>query len=77
MPTHVHNNKPPRMTRAHYLFIADTLGPMVSWPSQIQTIADELARTNPRFNRERFINRAVKAWEANHKMPEIDDEIPY
>ena len=70
-------SKPPRMTRAHYNFIADTIGPMVGWPSHIPAIADELAATNPRFNRERFIERAVKAWEANHKPMEIDDVIPY
>lgn len=69
--------KTPRMTRAHYNFIADTFGPMVSWPSHIHTMADELAKTNPRFNRERFIERAVAAWEKNHEPMEIDDAIPY
>jgi hypothetical protein len=40
-------------------------------------IADDLAKTNPRFNREKFLTRATKAWEQNHLGERIDDEIPY
>lgn len=67
----------PRMTRGHYEFIADTMGPLVEWPSHLHSIADELAKTNPRFNRDRFIARATKAWEERHQIQEINDEIPY
>lgn len=67
----------PRMSRGHYNLIADTFGPLVEWPSKIQIMADELAKTNPRFDRERFIRRATKAWEDKHTPQEIDDEIPY
>lgn len=66
----------PKMTRKHYNFIADMIGPMVGWPSHLQVIADELAATNPLFNREKFLQRAVAAWEAKQKHVELDDEIP-
>lgn len=66
-----------RMTRQHYEFIADTIGPMVGWPSYLLTIADELEKTNPRFNREKFLDRATKAWEDKHEVEEIDDEISF
>jgi len=67
----------PRMTRAHYNFLADTLGPLVSWPSHLHVVADELAATNPRFDKEKFLRRAIKAWEDKHDYAPIDDEIPY
>lgn len=66
-----------RMSRQHYEFIADTIGPMVAWPSHLHTIADELEKTNPRFNREKFLQRSTKAWEDNHQIPTVDDKIPY
>ena len=67
----------PRMTRAHYKFLADTLGPLVSWPSHLHVVADELAATNPRFDKEKFLRRAIKAWEDKHDIEPINDEIPY
>jgi len=66
-----------RMSKQHYEFIADTIGPMVGWPSHLHSIADELEKTNPRFNREKFLQRATKAWEDNHDIPDVDDYIPY
>lgn len=69
--------KAPRMTRAHYNFIADVIAPQVSWPTKLRDIADELRATNPKFNRERFLSRATKAWEAAQDVDEIDDEVPY
>lgn len=66
-----------RMTRQHYEFIADTMGPLVSWPTQLISIADELEKTNPRFDRKKFLDRSTKAWEDNHQIEEIDDEILY
>ena len=66
-----------KMSKQHFDFIADTVGPLVGWPSQLHDIADKLAATNPRFDREKFINRACKAWEDNNPREEIDDEIPY
>ena len=67
----------PRMSRSHYEFIADQIGPHVAWPSKLHDIADELAATNPLFNKDKFIERAAKAWEDSNELPELDDEIPY
>ena len=66
-----------RMSKQHYEFIADTIGPMVSWPTHLHSIADELEKTNPRFNRKKFLQRATKTWEDNNEQPDIDDSIPY
>jgi hypothetical protein len=70
------------MSKQHFDFIAEKVGPLVGWPSDLHEIADQLQETNPKFNREKFINRATTAWEnANadrFKLKEIDDdEIPY
>jgi hypothetical protein len=66
------------MSRGHYEFIADLIGPQVAWPSHLHTIADHLEETNPKFNRERFLARAIKAWEgAQITLENLDDEIPY
>lgn len=67
----------PRMTRAHYNFIADTIGPQVAWPSHLHTIADELQKTNPAFNRKKFLERATAAWERHNDPPKFEDEIPH
>jgi len=68
----------PRMTRAHYQFIADNIGPHLSWPSTLRDIADKLAATNPLFDKEKFIQRATKAWEDAHLDDyELDDEIMF
>lgn len=65
-----------RMTRQHFEFIADVVGPAMAWPSNIHAIADELEKTNDRFDRDKFIARATKAWEDNYVPPECTDEIP-
>ena len=68
----------PKMTRQHYNFISDMIGPMVAWTSQLQVVADELAATNPLFDRDKFLKRSVAAWEKRNPMPEdIDDSVPY
>jgi len=77
MLTNSQTSKAPRMSRQHYEFLADTLGHVVSWPSHLHVIADELQKTNPRFDREKFIERATKVWEQNYEPSETYDEIPY
>lgn len=67
----------PRMGRAQLDYLADMFGEMVAWPSSLELVADRLEETNPRFNREKFINRASAKWEESHDLPELDDEIPY
>lgn len=65
------------MQQRHFEYIADHVAPLMSWPTKITEMADKLASTNPRFDRDKFIARATKAWEAAHPIEEIDDEIPY
>lgn len=67
----------PKMTRQHYEFIADIMGPQVAWPSHLHSIADALVATNPLFNKQKFLDRAVAAWEKNHVPKELDDDINY
>ena len=64
------------MTRKDFEWIADRFGPLVNSPITIEMIADDLEQTNPRFNREKFVRRAIEAWEKT-KGIEINDEIPY
>ena len=65
------------MTRKHFEWVADSIAPMVNSPLVIERIADDLQAMNRRFNRDRFINRAIKAWERNNLPEVINDEIPY
>jgi len=65
------------MTRKHFEWVADSIAPMVNSPLVIERIADDLQAMNPRFNRDRFVDRAIKAWERNNLPEVIDDEIPY
>ena len=57
--------------------MADTVAPMVNSPLIIERIADDLEAMNPRFDRDKFVDRAIKAWEKNNLPKDIDDEIPY
>lgn len=65
------------MTRKDFEWIADRIGPMMHSPIGLEMIADDLEAINPRFNREKFLARAIRAWEDKHDIPTIDDEIPY
>ena len=63
------------MTRKDYVELADRLGPDLS-PQAHVSVADALEAFNPRFDRENFLKRSIKAWENKHLAP-IDDKIPY
>jgi len=66
------------MTRSNYEYLADKVAPLMGWPSQIVKMAEDLAENNPKFQKEKFIVRAVAAWEANNlEDVHIDDHIPY
>ena len=82
----------PKFTRRDFEFLADVIAPHLNWATGIEKIADELARTNPRFDRDKWVNRATNVWEehAVEQLAEIhnaqvfaessndlDDEIPY
>lgn len=64
------------MTRKHFEWVADSVAPLVNSPIVIERMADELEQMNPRFNKEKFLRRAIAAWERSHDIT-IDDEIPY
>lgn len=76
------NRKVPRMTRGHYIFIADALSEMAdSYGLDKEQIANSFASrlfaTNPRFNKSRFVdrvtNRNVKQLkEAAKRMRDMD-----
>jgi hypothetical protein len=65
------------MTRSNYEFLADMVAPLMGWPSAIEAMANELQKNNPAFKRDKFIKRAVKAWEDVNPMEELDDYNPY
>jgi hypothetical protein len=65
------------MTRKHFEWVADSVAPLVGSPIVIERMADELQAMNPRFDRDKFVDRAIKAWERNNLPEAIDDEIPY
>tara|TARA_R100001460_G_scaffold96667_1_gene139093 strand:- start:3 stop:227 length:225 start_codon:yes stop_codon:yes gene_type:complete len=69
----------PKFTRRDFEFIADYIMPHMSWATGIEQVADELKRTNPNFNRDKFVDRATKVWEEHYERgrDDFDDEIPY
>ena len=67
----------PLMQQRHFEYLADEVAPLLPWPSAIIEMADRLADTNPKFNKEKFISRATTAWEAAHPPQDLNDDIPY
>lgn len=58
------NTTAPKMTKQHFIYIATILGriPDLSYQNMIaHDVANELARANPSFDRERFL-AAVRSW---------------
>lgn len=53
-----------QLSRKHFEFIADDIAPLLEKPTSIEVIADKLEDTNPRFDREKFTQRALRNWEA-------------
>ena len=47
------------MNRVQLEWMADTFGPMVGWPTQLNQIADELQRANPNFNRDKWLRNSM------------------
>lgn len=67
----------PRLSQQHFEFLADELGTIMEWPTALHDVADALAKTNPRFDRDKFLRRAMNVWEQTHEHPSLEDEIPY
>jgi len=61
----------------HFEFLADEVAPLLHWATAVEELADKLKRTNPRFNREKFVTRALKNWEARYQesLDNINEEI--
>lgn len=69
-----------RMSKQHFDFIADSVGPIVGWPSALHELADKLSESNPRFNKEKFLKRATDAWSKTNEHlvdKELNDEIRF
>lgn len=66
-----------RLTRQHFEFMADEVAPLLGWATGVNELADKLKKTNPRFNREKFVERATKNWEQRYQLSleEIDDDV--
>lgn len=56
---------------------ATTLAKHGAWPTPLHLLADAIEKDCPNFNKDKWIKRALKAWEDNYIRPEINDEIPY
>jgi len=68
----------PKLSRQHFDYLADELGTIMEWPTALHDVADALAKTNPLFNREKFLRRAMNKWEETHHDPVfLEDQIPY
>ena len=65
------------MQQRHYEYLADHVAPLMSWPSAIVDMAEALVATKPKFNKEKFLKRAIAAWELHNPIQDIDDDIPY
>lgn len=55
-----------RMTRKHFNWLALHVAPMLSTPQDIEDMADDLMYSNDRFDRQKFVNVAVQAWEGRN-----------
>ena len=67
----------PKLTKETFEFLADELGTIMAWPTALHDVADALAKTNERFDRDKFLRRAMNVWEQTHELPDLEDEIPY
>ena len=68
-----------RLSKQHFEFLADEVAPLLSWVTGIEELADKLKKTNPDFDRDKFVRRAPKKWEDKYQssLEEINDDIPY
>ena len=49
--------------QTHLDFISDVLAPMSEYPTHIVAMANKICDANPDMDREKFLARAVSAWE--------------
>ena len=58
------------MTDKEEDYVAQVLAPLVSSPTNIEQMGDDLKAMNPQFNRDKWVDRAIKAWEETN-LPRI------
>ena len=64
--------------QTHLDFISDVLAPMSDHPSHIVEMANKICDANPDMDREKFLARAVTAWEGaklDQMQAEADDNL--
>ena len=54
------------MTEKEEDYGAQVLAPLVSSPTIIERMGDDLKAMNPDFNRDKWVDRAIKAWEGTN-----------
>jgi hypothetical protein len=72
------NNMSELFEQTHLDFISDVLAPMSDHPSHIVEMANKICDANPSMNREKFLARAVTAWEGaklDQMQAEADDNL--
>jgi len=63
-----------KLTRKHFEFIADEFAPLLGWATDVETITNSLAKTNPNFDADKFKKRALKNWEAKAEREGLYNE---
>ena len=64
--------------QTHLDFISDVLAPMSDHPSHIVGMVNKNCDANPSMNRQKFLDRAVAAWEGaklDQMQAEADDNL--
>jgi|TARA_R110000822_G_scaffold300834_2_gene424371 hypothetical protein len=56
------------LTKKVFEYLADTLTPLLNSPTSIAKLANTLESTNPKFDKQKFINRSVSAWERHNDI---------
>jgi len=51
------------MTEKEEDYVAQVLAPLTSSPTNIERMGDDLKAMNPEFDRDKWVARAIKAWE--------------
>lgn len=52
-----------QMTEQEEDYVAQVLAPLTSSPTIIERMGDDLKSMNPEFDRDKWVARAIKAWE--------------
>ena len=64
-----------KMSKQHYEFLTDEVLPLMASPSSLEEVADKLGDTNPLFNRDVFMARALEKWEQNNIPEAMIEEL--